>query len=57
MLAAGIDPHIISMEAAFILGQRLLLFFFLKCGIYSRVAFSRINTVKDVLRSKLSLYL
>ena len=33
MLAAGTDSHIISMEAAFIRGQRLLLFFPLKCGV------------------------
>ena len=45
MLAAGTDSHIISMEAAFIRGQRLLLFFL------SNAAFNRINTVKDVLRS------
>ena len=56
MLAAGIDSHIISMDAVFFKGG-VYCYFSLKCGVYSRAAFNRINTAKYVLRSKLSLYL
>ena len=39
MLASGIDSHIKPLDAAFIRGRRLLLFFSLKCGVYSRAPF------------------
>ena len=55
MLAAGIDSHINTLGCGVYSRAAFIGIFSLKCGVYSRAPFNRIITVKDVLRSKLSL--